>query len=442
MTHALRAVEFLIPTGLMLVLFGCAASGPYTIDLMPAPEVFDEESLPLFMETPDTTGDSYYGMLYATDRAPIDPEAERSQERFYANKRGHMVRFGIAEIQLGKDEFTWEEARQISLAKNRTDKYPLQVVAVDELGVLDASLSALVAPDLSALESGEPEKRFAALINEKLLRSAKKDIFIYIHGYLVVFDNPVLVASELWHFLGYEGVFIAYAWPSTPSRWAYLGDGETAITTAHSLRVFLEYLAEETEAERIHIIGYSQGTRLVTQTLYNIALMNHDQSREAVQDRLRIGQVVLVGSDIDREMMGTFIADGLLKVPQHLTVYVSERDKALRLSTSLFGRPRLGQMFAPGEMPPATGKFLWETPEISVINVTAAEGASTGNGHAYFRSSPWASSDILMTLRYGLRPGDRGLVQPDNSPIWSFPEDYIDRLRRKLIEEWGKKDTR
>ncbi len=114
----------------------------------------------------------------------------------------------------------------------------------------------------------------------------------------------------------------------------------------------------------------------------------------------------------------------------------------MRLSTSLFGRPRLGQMFASGEMTPATVEFLLETPEISVINVTDAEGAGTGNGHAYFRSSPWASSDILMTLRYGLRPGDWGLVQPDNSPIWSFPEDYIDRLRRKLIEEWEKRDTR
>lgn len=39
-----------------------------------------------------------------------------------------------------------------------------------------------------------------------------------------------------------------------------------------------------------------------------------------------------------------------------------------------------------------------------------------------------------MALRYGLLPTDRGLVQDDDTPIWTFPEDYIDRLRSKLIE--------
>lgn len=39
-----------------------------------------------------------------------------------------------------------------------------------------------------------------------------------------------------------------------------------------------------------------------------------------------------------------------------------------------------------------------------------------------------------MALRYGLPPGDRGLVLSDDLPIWTFPEDYVDRLRAKLIE--------
>jgi hypothetical protein len=41
--------------------------------------------------------------------------------------------------------------------------------------------------------------------------------------------------------------------------------------------------------------------------------------------------------------------------------------------------------------------------------VTDAEGARTGNDHRYFRKSPWASSDILMMLMYGLTPEQRGL---------------------------------
>lgn len=260
--YYLRTLGSAISIGLMLFLLGCAASGPYKIDLMPAPEVYDEETLTPFVDLPGAAEAPYWGMLYATDRAPVDPDADQpSKERFYEKERGHLVRLGIADIELGEGDFSWEEARQISLAKNRTDQYPLKVTAVDELGVLDRSFSGFEAPEALALKSPEPAQRFAAFINEKLALSAQKDIFVCIHGYKVVFDNPILVAMELWHYLGYEGVFVAYAWPSTPSRWAYFADAETAMTTAYGLRIFLEYLAEETNAERIHIIGYSQGTR-------------------------------------------------------------------------------------------------------------------------------------------------------------------------------------
>ena len=66
--------------------------------------------------------------------------------------------------------------------------------------------------------------------------------------------------------------------------------------------------------------------------------------------------------------------------------------------------------------------------QISFINVTDAEGAGEGNGHGYFRSSPWASSDVLMTLYYGLAPEQRGLVRQEDFPVYTFPPDYISRL--------------
>ena len=48
------------------------------------------------------------------------------------------------------------------------------------------------------------------------------------------------------------------------------------------------------------------------------------------------------------------------------------------------------------------------------------------------RKSPWTSSDILVTLRFGLKPEERGLVQTGDLPIWMFPEDYTQRLRKVL----------
>jgi esterase/lipase superfamily enzyme len=245
----------------------------------------------------------------------------------------------------------------------------------------------------------------------------------------------MLVAMELWHFLGYEGVFIAYAWPSTPSRWAYFADLETAALSTRNLRLFLKYLARETKAEKINILGYSAGTRLVIDTLAQLAMLHADDDKAKQQTELKIGNVILVGSDYDLDLFGGLVVDGLLKVSAHNTIYLSGTDKALGISNWVFGgRNRLGQVWRDLEKDSPVTEFLRNSDDLIVIDVTEAEQSASGNGHAYFRKSPWVSSDILTTLRYDLAPADRGLVRSETLPIWTFPADYIDKLRSVLIE--------
>ncbi len=409
----------------------CAGNKPYTIELMPSPDVYEDGAIDPFRDTGSVKVLPYNRILYATDRRPAD---ESDKSLFYRNERGGVLRLGVARVKLARANITWEEARRISLAKNRSGKYPIRVSGVDEYGILDRSAASLAIPEQLGKDPHAAARAFADAINNKLDNSKRKDIYVYTHGYKVIFENPVLVANELWHFLGYDGVFIAYAWPSTPSRWAYLRDIETAVGYARNLRIFLEYLAQETDAERIHVLGYSAGTQLVARTLEQMALINHERDAEEIHTDLKIDQVILVGSDMDREVFGAYLADGLLKVPQHLSIYISEKDKALSLSRFLTRRERLGQMWLE-EKNPAVAEYLYQNEaDISIINVTEASQATAGNGHGYFRRSPWASSDILITLAYGLSPMERGLVRGEDSPLWSFPADYIERLRAAIIK--------
>jgi len=320
------------------------------------------------------------------------------------------------------------------LLKNRSEKYPLRIRGVEEFGILPESFTVFNPPELKAADVDKAAARFAAAVNDKLAISKRRDIYIYVHGFKVVFENPLLVATELWHFLGYDGVFIAYAWPSTPSNLAYISDAETAALSSRNLRKLLIYLAKNTDAERIHIIGYSAGTRVVVLALDQLALQNTDDTRADVEQALRIGHVILVGSDFDREIFGAYLDEGLMKVPATLSVYISEKDKALGFSRWLFRRERLGQMPKDRSIDPAVRDYLRNTEQLIFIDVTNAADAATGNGHAYFRKSPWASSDILTTLMYDLGPSQRGLVQDPQLPLWTFPEDYIQRLRDVLIE--------
>jgi len=418
-----------------LLLTACASNGFYELNLMPAPEIYQEETISPFTDDGDAGSIAYDGILYATDREPV---GEDSKEDFYANERGHILRFGLGKVKLGEGNLSWEEARKISLLKNRGRDYPLSITAAMEFGVLESSRSNLFESERN-LKEKSGNKAFAVAINRQLAISQTKDVFVYIHGYKVVFSNPLLVATELWHFLGYDGAFISYAWPSTPDSLAYAKDLETAAYSSRNLRLLLEYLAKETDARRIHILAYSAGTRVAIDALGQLALLHAGDPKDSILQKLRIRNVILVGSDYDRDIFSGYLEDGLLDVMEKLTIYLSDTDKALSISKFVFTRRRLGQAFMPENMSPAVRDYLQRTNNLILVDVTNAEGAATGNGHSYFRKSPWVSSDVLMTLKYDLPPGERGLVRHKTKPTWTFPEDYTSRLKQQLETRIGLK---
>ncbi|MEE4603914.1 MAG: alpha/beta hydrolase [Desulfobacteraceae bacterium] len=414
----------------IVVTAACSSGGPYRINLMPAPAVFEDGDInPLPKGQPPVSYDDFR-MLYATDRKPSDDPDVRP---FYLNEPGYIVRLGHARVKAGPAGTDWEAVRRISLAKNRTGNYPLEVLSVNETGALPSTYSFLTrsAPGSTAPDLGG--KKFAEFVNQRLTASAVKDVYVYVHGFRVMFDVPVLVASELWHFLGYRGAFIAYTWPSTPSVFAYLSDLEAAVIMARKLRLFFTYLAEETQVEKIHIVGFSAGSRLLVSALGQLALLNADKTDEQIRTNVRIGNVIIVGGDISQEEFGIALADGLLRIPERTTIYVSSADRALVWARRLFRRERLGQMWA-GDLPQRTVDFLGANPSLQFVDVTEAAGSTTGNGHAYLRKSPWVSSDLLTLLAYDIGAAERGLKKEANQLVWTFPPDFIERLRKLLTE--------
>ncbi len=420
----------LIPLILLLlaaVLTACG-SPPHKINLMPAPAVFaDGEINPLPVGEPPVSY-SDFRMLYATDRKGSDDPETRP---FYYDQAGFVVRMGQARVSAGFEGIQWEEARRITLSKNRAQDFPLQVLSVEETDIL-AHTDTFVSPspDDQQLPAGTG-REFADLVDRRLTSSGVREIYVYVHGYRVVFDIPVLVAAELWHFLGYRGAFVAYTWPATPHFLAYGADIETAIHMGRKLRLFLTYLAEETRVEKINIIGFSAGSRLVVRALEQLALMNADKSDAEIRSRVKIGNVIIVGGDVSRKGFAAAVADGLLRIPERVTVYVSSADRALIWARRILRHKRLGQMLE-ADTPPQTLAFLQAHPSLELVDVTRAAGSTTGNGHSYFSGSPWVSSDLLTLLAFDLGPMQRGLKQLPDLPVWSFPTDYIERLHKNL----------
>jgi esterase/lipase superfamily enzyme len=440
-----------VPPGLLclvllaLMISACSSSRSYKINLMPAPAVFEDGAVnPLPKGQPPVSYDDFR-MLYATDRKPSDDPYKRP---FYLDEAGFILRLGEARVKAGPEGADWETVRRTTLAKNRTENYPLEVVSVDDTGYLSSTYTFMTR---SIQESASPDQRgqeFADLVDERLAVSGVKDVYVYLHGFRVMFDVPVLVASELWHFMGYRGAFISYSWASTPSLFAYFADLEAAVIMARKLRLFLTYLAEETQAQKIHIIGFSAGSRLVVRALHQLALLKEEDTDEEIRKEVRIGNVIIVGGDISHQEFGVALADGMLRIAERTTIYVSSDDRALAFVSRLFRRKRLGELWDE-ELPQRVANFLEDNPSLQFIDVTEAADSTYGNGHSFFRKSPWVSSDLIALLSYDLDAGRRGLEKEPDLLVWTYPPDFIERLRKVLAEmnpDWagprGKADDR
>ena len=93
---------------LMITMTACAGSALYEINLMPAPDVYDEGAIDPFTDIDPISEIPYSGILYATKREPAEGW---QKEHFYLNRRGHALRLGVGQITLGQEGVTWEWLR-------------------------------------------------------------------------------------------------------------------------------------------------------------------------------------------------------------------------------------------------------------------------------------------------------------------------------------------
>ena len=94
---------------------------------------------------------------------------------------------------------------------------------------------------------------------------------------------------------------------------------------------------------------------------------------------------------------------------------------------------RLGETWV-SDPSPRVARFLRENEALELIDVSGAAGTTGRGSHAYFRKSPWVSSDILTLLAHDLEPAARGLDKDSGRLVWTFPDDYVERARSSLIE--------
>jgi esterase/lipase superfamily enzyme len=416
--------------GCFLVAVACALAGCHSAK-MPSPIVFRDGRVDPCARIAEADRTKEVQLFYATSRRPKGSPSRPS----YSNDVSQTLRLGVATVQLGGDDMTWEQLCAASTGKVSLEKLPMKITAMREV----ARLPKPSQPPTTDEEVIADQLAWADAIDRQLDHTPNKQVNVYVHGCNTDLEPELLMAAPFFHFVGRSGAMIVFDWPSRQTIFLYGSDAKRARGAAPQLIRLLEFLTRNTRAERINILAYSAGGGVMNQALIDLRESHRDWDEARLQRELRIGNVVFAGSDLDLKGFATDDLTRFLDLPSDVTVYISNQDFALKLA-SFLSPPKLGNPKQKA-LTKAQLERLANIEKLHVIDVTSVPGTHTSGGfmgHGYWYANEWVMSDVLATFRWNLSPPQRGLDRT-SSGKWMFPSDYPQRITQAVVD-WARRE--
>ena len=237
---------------------------------------------------------------------------------------------------------------------------------------------------------------FFSKINNHLLSNnskdnMRKDIVVFIHGFNVKFNDAVIRTAQLAYDTGFSGVPMVFSWPSDGKLLSYMSDREDATWSVNHVEKFLMDLVNKSKANRIHIVAHSMGHQALIGALNHIALKRND-NKKAI-----FGNIIFAAPDFDSELFAHQLAPQVVSLAENWTLYTSEKDAALNISSTFNNTKRLGL--------PITMVEGMTVIDASGIEVTPW---SVPEFHSYYATKQNVINDIIKALR-GKKPKERNL---------------------------------
>jgi len=236
------------------------------------------------------------------------------------------------------------------------------------------------------------------LTDNKTGENWDKDIVVFVHGFNVSFENAAKRTAQLAYDFDFKGSPLMFSWPSNNELLGYVADREDIEWSVPHIQMFLEDIVSRAEqARRIHIVAHSMGNEGLLRALRSMAL-----SRPASTPPL-FTNVVLAAPDVDAEIFADQMAPSLVPLAERWTLYASDNDAALNLSSTLRSAPRLGL--------PLTVVNGVDTVDATGIEVTPW---SVPEFHSYYATKQRVIEDFIAVLQ-GIAPLQRQLKPAVNA---------------------------
>lgn len=189
----------------------------------------------------------------------------------------------------------------------------------------------------TALDDFPTKKAFQNALSARLrqLPASEREAVVYVHGFNNTMADGVYRTAQLVNDFELPGVPIHYSWPSAANPLGYGYDRDSALIARDGLDELLRTI-RASGAKRTMVIAHSMG-----------ALLTMEVIRQLPANSKLINGVFLISPDIDVEVFEAQ-ARKIGKLPQPFVIFVSQKDRALRLSARLTGqKDRLGTLADP-----------------------------------------------------------------------------------------------
>ncbi|MCZ6834462.1 MAG: alpha/beta hydrolase [Planctomycetota bacterium] len=399
-----------------------------TQKLSTTPNLFVGSEENPFADVPEEFQSNEVVLYYLTDR---EPTTDRNGNLKYGFGRSESLALGRCVVSIGRD-VPWDTLVKESRTRKRSQSLPLRVTEITEIVRAPSSVTRFVEidgrpqpkPEILAARA-ETTAKIGELLTARLAMTPRKELFVFVHGFNNTFDEAAYRMAQLWHFMGRVGVPIIYTWPAgSPGLLrGYTHDRESGEFTIFHLRESLRFLAACEDVEKIHIVAHSRGTDVLLSALRELHIECRAQGVDT-RKALKLGTVVLAAADLDVQVTRMrVVADGLHHVPEMMTIYLSEDDRAIGIASWLFSSARrLGQMVF-GDLTAEQHESMALFPEIQFVDVDLR---TDWMGHGYFISNPAVLSDLILVLRDGRMPGvEHGRpLRHVVGQFWELDRDY------------------
>jgi esterase/lipase superfamily enzyme len=325
-----------------------------------------------------------YPVWYGTNRKLVDRE---NVSQGFGGERDDRIHYGCCQVAVPKSHKIgstgsswWKRWLQRSDDRLTLDRSSLKLL--NETNFLESIKSALQEREL-----GE--------------RSA----LVFIHGFNVSFESAAIQAAQIGVDLQVPGIMAFYSWPSLGRPTGYAADGATIEASEKYITEFLVNLAENDGIDKIHIIAHSMGNRGLLRAMQRILAQV-----DATNPSISFGQIFLAAPDVD---VDTFqdLAVAYQHLAERTTLYVSDKDKALKASRIINNFPRAGFF------PPVRTYAEIDTIQVSNIDVTWL-------GHGYISEAKEVLQDMHKLLMENTPPKKRFGMEPlstkEDRPYWQI----------------------